>query len=204
MEHVYPRLLSNRQTNCGCLTTNKSQRAGLNADAAVSPMTVFMDRGRAAAPMTKSSRLRAAANSTSADPGVSVRNSMERLPVASLATKCSTTSRARAYSLLMAVWSGRSSGRWAGACRSSARDYCGHRKQRAVQCRRAGLRFAAGSMVPKIDAAVAFARLPGRKACVGTLEEDAEVIAGNAWHLDRFRPRRDQLRMSCLFKQSLK
>lgn len=40
------------------------------------------------------------------------------------------------------------------------------------------LPFAVGSMGPKIESAVQFARVTGRKACIGALEDAADIVAG--------------------------
>lgn len=40
--------------------------------------------------------------------------------------------------------------------------------------------FAAGSMGPKIESGVQFARLAGRRACIGALEDAADIVAGRA------------------------
>jgi carbamate kinase len=40
--------------------------------------------------------------------------------------------------------------------------------------------FAAGSMGPKVEAACAFARLPGRKAYIGSLDEAARILEGTS------------------------
>ena len=40
--------------------------------------------------------------------------------------------------------------------------------------------FAAGSMGPKIESGVQFARRAGRRACIGALEDAADIVAGRA------------------------
>ena len=40
--------------------------------------------------------------------------------------------------------------------------------------------FAAGSMGPKVEAAVRFVRSTGKRAAIGRLEDIAEIVAGTA------------------------
>lgn len=42
------------------------------------------------------------------------------------------------------------------------------------------LRFAGGSMGPKVEAAIAFAEETGKRACIGSLEEIEKIVAGDA------------------------
>jgi carbamate kinase len=42
------------------------------------------------------------------------------------------------------------------------------------------LRFAGGSMGPKVEAAIAFVEETGKRACIGSLEEIEQIVAGNA------------------------
>jgi carbamate kinase len=42
------------------------------------------------------------------------------------------------------------------------------------------LRFAGGSMGPKVEAAVAFVEETGRRAAIGSLDEIEQIVAGNA------------------------
>jgi carbamate kinase len=44
----------------------------------------------------------------------------------------------------------------------------------------AGYEFAAGSMGPKVEAAVRFARRTGRRAAIGSLPDIAAIVAGEA------------------------
>jgi carbamate kinase len=52
--------------------------------------------------------------------------------------------------------------------------------RRASPAQVRGLPFPAGSMGPKIEAAVEFASTPGRRACIGSLEDAAAILAGSS------------------------